>query len=407
MKKVSIYLVIILFSCGKVSQDLTTTLTVDPSIKGTGMSTDTTNYSNCWNFESSKMANSNIKSGDGRILFYAIAYKFENQLKIIVEGCTSIVNDYVTIDIVDTSFLVTNTRTSDHAEAQFTPTNQELVINKYPIEYGDTIRGLLKYKGIALIENIKLYSDFHGMFCVVVTGDTSMTYSSISKGIPAADYVHKLKLTGIRDISKLGQFKNLKKLDIIDRSYSGEFPEEILELAHLEDLHLSCNIAYLPEQIDNLSNLKRLDLWGNRLLKKLPATLINCEQLRELNLRQNNSININTLKGLDNLQYLNLAETNISRLPDGILTLQNLQILDISGNTELDFNKALVDLSTMKNLRELELRYCGFKTLPTPLLALKNLKKLNLSWNPLTEGELQRIRCEMPNTDIKFVIGQE
>jgi Leucine-rich repeat (LRR) protein len=403
LKRISVYLLVVLVSCKEVSPDLTTTLTIDPTIKRPSVAdTDTTNHSECWNFESFMMPNSNLKSSDGNTLFYARAPKFKNQLKIILEGCVNNGHDNVTINIVDSSFLVVHTQGSGRDETMFTPIKQELTISKYPSKYGDTIIANLKYKGIAFKEKWKLNADFNGPFSFVITADTAMTYFSISDGEPAADYVKKMKIVGMEGISKIGQFKNLERLDITDKTYSGKFPSEILSLRYLEELDLSCNISQLPAQIDRLTNLKTLNLWGNDALKELPRSLIHCRKLKELNLRQNEGIILHSLKGFDSLQHLNLSEINLSRLPEGVTTLQMLQTLDLSGNSRLDFNRVFADLSRAKSLEELELRYCKLEKLPSSILELKNLKKINLSWNRLQIGDLQRLRCEMPTTEIVF-----
>lgn len=380
---------------------MTTTLAIDTAIEKT-RTPDTTSYLACWNFESYMKPNSNIKGSGGNTLFYARAYKFKKQLKIMIEGCARNGNDYITISILDTSFLVSHTKSSDIGDTPFIPTTQELILNKYPVEYGDTIKGRLTYKGIALEETWKLDADFQGMFSVVVTADTSMIYYSISDGLPAADYVQKIKIVGIDDIRRIGQFKNLKQLDITDKTYSGEFPPEILSLKYLEALELSCSISELPEQIDRLVNLKTLNLWGNYSIKELPKNLVHCRKLKAINLRQNDEVILSSFKGFDSLQHLNLSEINLSRLPHGITTLKMLQTLDLSGNTGLDFSKVLDELSRVKSLEQLELRYCKLEKLPNSIFALKNLKKINLSWNPLQSGELQRLQCEMPTTEIVF-----
>jgi Leucine-rich repeat (LRR) protein len=403
LKRISVYFLFVLLSCSKVDNDLTTTLNIDPSLMLVDTITnDTIKYLQCWNFRPYMNVNSNIKTSNGNTLFHARAHKFKNQLKIVLEGCANNGHDYVTINIVDTSFLIIHTQGSGRDQILFTPTNQKLTINKYPIEYGDTITGYLKYEGIALKEKWKLNSNSEGPISFVVEGDTSMTYISISDRLPAADYVEKMEIVGIVEIGKIGHFKNLKRLDITDKTNAGEFPPEILSLRYLEELLLSCGISQLPTQIDRLTNLKTLNLWGNYTLKELPKSLVNCKRLKEINLRQNEGVILNSLKGFDSLQHLNLSEINLSRLPDGIINLPMLQTLDLTGNPRLDFSSVFTQLSRVKSLEQLELRYCKLAKLPGSIFALKNLKKINLSWNQLQRGELQRLRCEMPTTEIEF-----
>jgi len=156
----------------------------------------------------------------------------------------------------------------------------------------------------------------------------------------------------------IGKLQNLTILDLSFSSLLSNLPEEIGDLASLEELHLrfSSGLTSLPPSIGRLQNLRYLDLNGTNSLLKLP------EEIGDL-------ANLDTLK---------LHGSAITLLPPSIGQSQNLKHLGLSQTENL--LQLPEEIGELASLEELDLHSSGITSLPTSIGRLQNLKDLNLSW---------------------------
>lgn len=134
-------------------------------------------------------------------------------------------------------------------------------------------------------------------------------------------------------------------------------PDSLGELVFLQKLILSENTIYnLPESIGNLSHLEYLDI-RNTYISSLPRSLCKLHKLRSLSL----DINVNSypseMKNMESVEYISFNQAdywgNRSReksfsLPDCILKLKNLKLVDIS-YVDIDKNTLMRQVSEIKN----------------------------------------------------------
>ena len=84
----------------------------------------------------------------------------------------------------------------------------------------------------------------------------------------------------------IGDFKNLKVLNIGNNHYAGVLPAEIGKLSKLTKLDVGVNklSGNLPEEIGNLSSLDTLNLGKNNFSGELPLSMINLSKLAFFNM---------------------------------------------------------------------------------------------------------------------------
>ena len=84
----------------------------------------------------------------------------------------------------------------------------------------------------------------------------------------------------------IGDFKNLKVLNIGNNNYTGVLPAEIGKLSKLTKLDVGVNklSGNLPEEIGNLSSLDTLNLGKNNFSGQLPLSMINLSKLAFFNM---------------------------------------------------------------------------------------------------------------------------
>ena len=71
----------------------------------------------------------------------------------------------------------------------------------------------------------------------------------------------------------------------------------------------------------------------------------------------------------------------LESLTDNIGDLKNLKVINLSGNTLMDFPDSI---SNLEKLKELNIEGNGLRKLPEAVTKIKNLEKLDLSYNPIT-----------------------
>lgn len=187
----------------------------------------------------------------------------------------------------------------------------------------------------------------------------SFSFDGIDKAQNLIDL--RLDATGLKDTFGVGEAKTLIKLNLRYNQISGEFPQELLNLAKLESLDLTDNslTGSLPDSWEKAINLIELRLGSNKF-----------------------SGNLASFNDLGNILRLDLSENDlVGAIPDDFLDM-------VSGRKSI-----LVDLSSNKlsgvvphHIDRLDrlviyLRDNNFKQLPATLCDLNNH-----DWNMQTVG---------------------
>lgn len=102
---------------------------------------------------------------------------------------------------------------------------------------------------------------------------------------------------------------------------------------------------------------------------------------------------------LHNLLYLNLAGNKIASLPREIGELKELREINLNDNqlTELP-----AEFFTLTNVRTLALVRNKLTELSAHIGKMQNVNKLYLIGNPMTEAEADKIKKQLPHTEVVF-----
>jgi hypothetical protein len=148
----------------------------------------------------------------------------------------------------------------------------------------------------------------------------------------------------------------------------GELPDSITDLKELEIIFSSGNnLSEFPEQILQIKNLQDLFLQKNQI-SSIPNQIKELERLEFLNLSENKLKSINELTSLKNLKYLDLKDCLIEELPEKINDWKNLEIIKLSGNNFSNLPQSILEL---ENIQVIDVRNCPNLNVS----ALKYLKK--------------------------------
>ncbi|MEA3497304.1 MAG: hypothetical protein U9R42_14850 [Bacteroidota bacterium] len=256
------------------------------------------------------------------------------------------------------------------------------------------------------------------------------------------------------------QIELLKSLKILNISSNklNHLPKEIRELRHLEKLLVANNnLIFLPDELIYLESLKTIDLSFNtnlnyknvfeilssikslkivkiRGMKKIPDELTLLQTIKFLDLSYSDfndctrrlnrldSLETLVLKNCRNIDYgtlftkfsslyklktLEIADNNISKLPQGlgriknlekiiitasklefissdIYRLFNLKSLSINFTPLINTEELIRSIYKIESLDTLDLSYCNLGFLPTNIEELKQISVLNLMANNLT-----------------------
>ncbi|KAM0023589.1 putative leucine-rich repeat-containing, plant-type, leucine-rich repeat domain superfamily [Helianthus debilis subsp. tardiflorus] len=186
----------------------------------------------------------------------------------------------------------------------------------------------------------------------------------------------------------------LKLLNLGSTGLQGNLPHNIFNLQSLEKLDLSDNslTGHIPSEVSLLPNLVSLDLSWNNGIDLEPhifkSLLINSTFLRDLHLSDVNiGIVLPTYLNISSsLRSLDLSNTSLQgKLPDNILNLKYLELLELSRNNMLSGPFPKVKTGTSIPLRGLGLSGCGLNgSLPKSLSNLRYLEYIDLSNNKLS-----------------------
>lgn len=194
-------------------------------------------------------------------------------------------------------------------------------------------------------------------------------------------------LKGDALVDYLATFKQGNRFDFSNKGIT-KIPKEVFQIPGIEaieELDVSGNkIATLPHQIGQLTRLQRLNLSSNNL-KKVHKNIQQCKDLVWLDLSRNNfkefPEEICACSQLEELHLLYAASyfSEDFMLPESLPQLQNLRVLH--------FYRDRKEHAT--NLYEI-----------LPLCT--SLEELYLSEYVETEGQVQRLRAQLPQCDISM-----
>jgi len=105
------------------------------------------------------------------------------------------------------------------------------------------------------------------------------------------------------------------------------------------------------------------------------------------------------IEKLENLEEIHLGKTTLKFLPDNICRLKKLRILNIYGSSLRTLPNCVGEL---ENLEKVVLWSYKMTSLPSSISKLKRLRKLDLRDSNFSSEEMDRIRNNLPNCDIRF-----
>ncbi|KAG5382454.1 hypothetical protein IGI04_033924 [Brassica rapa subsp. trilocularis] len=206
----------------------------------------------------------------------------------------------------------------------------------------------------------------------------------------------------------LNVFSSLKQLEGLELSgiplSTANITSDSDFSSNFQTLYLSdCNITEFPEFIRDQRNLRFLYLSNNNIKGQVPDWLWRLQELQILDLSHNSQSGFDgSLKAVPgshieklNLNYLDLSNNNIKgQVPDWLWRLQALQILDLSHNSLSGFDGSLKAvpgrvLMVMERILTVytAIDFSGNKIqgqVPESIGLLKELHALNLSRNAFT-----------------------
>lgn len=183
----------------------------------------------------------------------------------------------------------------------------------------------------------------------------------------------------------IGQLKQLISLSLSGNQLTA-LPESMGQLTQLQTLELSCNrLSLLPVALREMSNLKGLLLSSNHL-RAIPDWIRELKNLRVLGLSENQFTSFpESVCELANLEVLAITRNQIEALPEAIGKLEKIKTLILGGESfiesiDLPFHSYITDSRpSLNNQEDGNL----LQALPDGILNLQSLRRLELSGNPL------------------------
>jgi Leucine-rich repeat (LRR) protein len=232
---------------------------------------------------------------------------------------------------------------------------------------------------------------------VIKTKKLYLTYYEYEKPIKAP-IGFKFKTETIGDsleINKTNILKKYGKEKIVRLTFDKltKIPDYIFDLTQIEELYISYNqLTQIPQEIGNLKNLRILEFQDNKI-KTLPETMSNMDSLTAIFFCNNMDWEqtFSVLSKCKNFKNASFREVGLNAIPSAILQCQNIEKIDLIGNSKINYEKAFDILSKLKNLKELTLSIYT-KTIPPGIDKLKSLQILNIEFS-----EIETIPNEIGN----------
>ncbi|XP_033122772.1 leucine-rich repeat-containing protein 58-like [Anneissia japonica] len=186
---------------------------------------------------------------------------------------------------------------------------------------------------------------------------------------------------GIHD--RIANKAALKGLNI-SRNLLTTLPYNLVQFSGLVEIDISNNnVAIISEEIAQLRNLKTFTAKNNVIHQaSLPKNFGECPALEVLNLSGNSFVDFPLqVTELTNLKALYIGSNFITEIPREIELLRRLEILYLGGNR---LHELPGEIGALKQLTTLALSDNKLERLPSELTRLTNLQSLSLHNNQLT-----------------------
>jgi len=190
------------------------------------------------------------------------------------------------------------------------------------------------------------------------------------------------------------EIKNLPQLTILDLSHNtlnSTIPQGLFQHPHLKYLNLgynelNCLFSEIIDYFDNFqSNLTQLDLQYNQIEGEIPAELLVDNPLEEIYLGHNQLTgSIESLFTSKNevLKIFDISNNHFNgKIPEQIVNLESLQKLLINGNMFIgDIPVSIMEIQYLSE-NESDFRWNALRTDSKKLTSFLNNKQINGSWN--------------------------
>lgn len=194
----------------------------------------------------------------------------------------------------------------------------------------------------------------------------------------------------------------LEKIDL-ESNLLSRVPEILTRLEMLSHLNLSCNTIeekhFAP--LARLQCLKSLAL-RNCSLTTIPIAVLRCEFLEELDISSNPGIKLDGVPPWKSGCLKTIALSNCAlegeQLPPVISNLKEVVHLDISGNKFRCDNMNFFGPNISRTLKILHLRDMNLEFVPHGVVTLCQLNSLDLGGNPITDLDVLAGRITMRTT---------
>lgn len=181
--------------------------------------------------------------------------------------------------------------------------------------------------------------------------------------------------------------------------------DQFITLFSLEELNqqkIYNDINSLPKDLDSVY---RLDL-SEQKLTKIPEIVSKLTNLQELNLSQNNLSNLNGFESLSNIQVLNIGMNNFKSFPIEITKYKNLKNLSLWWNDIKTFPNEFFSQNTKIEVLDMTSMFeFDFESNLNKIHLFKNLKHLNLGNNQIPHLTIQFDKLE--NLEVFGFIRQD
>jgi adenylate cyclase len=201
--------------------------------------------------------------------------------------------------------------------------------------------------------------------------------------------------------SYFGGFKSLRTLNV-SSNFLDSFPKFLCDLEGLVDIDMSFNgIAFLPNEIGQLTNLERFVITNNRLTGSLPDSFGELVNLKEVDVRYNTLTSIDVIAKLPKVEQISADHNSVSVCES---EFTKIRVLRLNSNpvTKFEVLNSVPTLTTlilsnaklahipdaafdkMPNLVKLVLDVNHFVSLPSHIGKLRKLEHFSIARNALS-----------------------
>ncbi|PRQ59647.1 putative transcription factor WRKY family [Rosa chinensis] len=239
---------------------------------------------------------------------------------------------------------------------------------------------------------------------LVLEGCSSLL--DVNSSISALKNLVFLCLRGCKELKSLPSsicLKSLKTLDLSGCSSLAKFPEISGIMEDLSEIYLNDTaIEELPSSIERLQGLVLLHLRNCRSLLCLPDTICNLVYLKDLTVSGCSKLYHlpENLGNLESLMCLEVEGSGIRELPVSILCLKRLKTLSCDGCTEMtmpfsSWSSSIEEYCSYSGLLHLDLSDSNLCELSDGIAQLSSLKTLELRGTNLESlpATMNQLRC--------------